>query len=153
MAAHSNGQTIIFYPCGFCLSSFFFFPRLFSAVRDSMYTVLPHMVWPQCEFRMCCTWFAEITGHKKYAKNCYLHTIAQLCRAISSQLRHVSTVGKKLVKQQYLFHMSSQYGELRRTNGRDRLVSLGHPSKFQWVSCLGFITALTSLNADQPNFA
>ena len=31
----------------------------------------------------------------------------QLCRAISSQLRHVSTIGKKLVKQQYLLHMSS----------------------------------------------
>jgi len=25
---------------------------------------------------------------------------------------HVSTVGKKLVKQQYVLHMSSQYGEL-----------------------------------------
>jgi len=25
----------------------------------------------------------------------YLGTIAQLCRAISSQLRHVSTIGKK----------------------------------------------------------
>jgi len=40
------------------------------------------------------------------AKNCHLGTIAQLCRAISSQLRHVSTIGKKLVKQQYLLHMS-----------------------------------------------
>ena len=28
--------------------------------------------------------------------------MAQLCRAIASQLRHVSTIGKKLVKQQYL---------------------------------------------------
>jgi len=27
---------------------------------------------------------------------------SQNCRAISSQLRHVSTIGKKLVKQQYL---------------------------------------------------
>ena len=33
-------------------------------------------------------------------------TIAQLCWAISSQLRHVSTIGKKLVKQQYVLHMS-----------------------------------------------
>jgi len=33
-------------------------------------------------------------------------TIAQLRRAISSQLRHVSTIGKKLVKQQYLLQMS-----------------------------------------------
>jgi len=28
-----------------------------------------------------------------------------------------------------------------------------HPSKFQWVSRLGFITAATSLNEDQPNLA
>jgi len=29
---------------------------------------------------------------------------------------------------------------------------LGHPSKFQRVSGLGFVTAPTSLNGDQPNF-
>jgi len=40
-------------------------------------------------------------------KNRHFGTIAQLCRAVSSQLRHVSTIGKKLVKQQYLLHMSS----------------------------------------------
>jgi len=39
---------------------------------------------------------------KKVAKNRHLGTIGQLCRTISSQLRHVSTIGKKLVKQQYL---------------------------------------------------
>jgi len=32
-------------------------------------------------------------------------------------------------------------------------VSLGHPSKFQQVSCLGFVTAPTSLNRGQPNLA
>jgi len=36
------------------------------------------------------------------AKNRHLVTLAQFCRAISSQLRHVSTIRKKLVKQQYL---------------------------------------------------
>jgi len=60
-------------------------------------------------------------------KNRQLGTIAQLCRAISSQQRHVLTIGKN-VKQQYLLHMSSQYGELRPTSGWDRFVSLGHPS-------------------------
>ena len=40
------------------------------------------------------------------AKNRHLGTIAQFCRAISSQLRHVSTIGKKLVKHQYLLYMS-----------------------------------------------
>jgi len=48
--------------------------------------------------------------------------------------------------------MSSQYGELR-TYGWDRLASLGHPSKFQRVLRLGFVTAPTSLNGGLPNFA
>ena len=32
-------------------------------------------------------------------------------------------------------------------------MSLVHPSKFQPVSCLCFVTALTSINGAQPNFA
>jgi len=44
----------------------------------------------------------EMQDAKKSPKIRHLGTIAQLCRAISSQLRHVSTTGKKLVKQQYL---------------------------------------------------
>jgi len=46
-----------------------------------------------------------------------------------------------------------QYGELRPTNGWDRFGSLRHPSKFQLVSRLGFVTAPTSLIGSQPNFA
>jgi len=49
--------------------------------------------------------------------------------------------------------LSSQYSELRPTNGWDRLAGLGHPSKFQWVSRLGYVTAATSFTGDQPNFA
>jgi len=91
---------------------------------------------------------------KNRQKNHHLDTIAQLCRAIgiSSQLRHMSTIGKN-VKQQCLFHMSSQYDKFWSTNGWDPLASLGHPSKFQRVSRLGFVTAATSLNGSQPNFA
>jgi len=37
--------------------------------------------------------------------------------------------------------MSWEYGELRPTNGWDRLTSLGHPCKFQLVSRLGSVTA------------
>jgi len=61
---------------------------------------------------------------------------------------------EKLVKQQYLLHMSTQYygDELQPTNGWDRLVSFGHPSKSQRVSRVGFVTAPTSLNS-QLNFA
>jgi len=38
---------------------------------------------------------AANTGRKKVAKNRHLGTIAHLRRAIPSQLRHVSTIGKK----------------------------------------------------------
>ena len=37
------------------------------------------------------------TGRKKSSKNRHLGTIAQLCRAISLQLRHISTIGKNLL--------------------------------------------------------
>ena len=93
----------------------------------------------RCRSETCCTQLAENTGRKKVAKNRHLGTIA-LCRAISSQRRHVSTFGKN-VKQQYDLHMSSQYDELRPTSGWDRLTSLGHPSKFQRPSRLGSVTA------------
>jgi len=46
-----------------------------------------------------------------------------------------------------------QYSKLRPTNGKDGLAGLGHPSKFQPVSRLGFVTAATSFTGGQPNFA
>ena len=47
---------------------------------------------------MCCTRLAGNTGRKNDAKNSHLRTIAQLCRAISSQIRHISTIGKNLLR-------------------------------------------------------
>jgi len=49
--------------------------------------------------------------------------------------------------------MSSQYGEHRPTNGWNRFTSYGHPSTFQWVSRIGFVTAATLVTRGQPNFA
>ena len=46
---------------------------------------------------MCCARLAGNTRRKNDAKNRHLRTIAQFCRAISSQLRHVSTIGKNLL--------------------------------------------------------
>jgi len=86
-------------------------------------------------------------------KNCQKFAITQISRAISSELRHILTIGKKLVKQQYLLHMSPQYGELRPTSAWDVLANLGYPSKFQRVSRLGRITARHSSSGRQPNFA
>jgi len=79
---------------------------------------------------MCCTRLAGNAGPPKSPKIRHLGIIAQLCRAISSQLRHVSTTGKKIVKQQYLPHVSSQYGELRPINGRDPFGSFSGDSVF-----------------------
>jgi len=50
-----------------------------------------------CRSETCCTWLAENAGRKKSPKNRHLRTIVQLCQAISSQLRHVSTIGKNLL--------------------------------------------------------
>jgi len=99
------GQTIIFSSCGF-----FFFLTL---SQRSEIGCLPYFhTWCgpsvnfECRSEMCCPRLAENTGRKKVAKNRHLGTIAQMCRAISSQLRHVSTIGKKLIKQQYVLQMS-----------------------------------------------
>ena len=69
---------------------FLFFPRLISAATY----FLPYFyTWcgPSANLE-CRSWLAANTGSKK---NRHLGTIAQLRRAISSQLRHVSTIGKK----------------------------------------------------------
>jgi len=56
-----------------------------------------------------------------------LRIIAQRCRVITSQLWHVSTIEKKLVKQQYLLHVYSQYGELGPLTAE-----IGTPADFNW---------------------
>jgi len=49
----------------------------------------------ECMSEMCGMRLAENAGPKKVAKNRHLGTIAQLYWAISLQLRHISTIGKK----------------------------------------------------------
>jgi len=94
-------RTLYFHPV---VSSTFlsssFLPRLISAVGDWISTILPY-TWCglspnlECRSETCCARLAESTGRKNVAKNRHLGTIAQVCRAVSSQLRHVSTIGKK----------------------------------------------------------
>jgi len=96
----------------FLLSIFYLFPspNLSRRRMDVCHTSTPYCGLSANVRRRsetCCTRLAENTGHKKLAKNRHLGTIAQLYRAISSQLRHVLTIGKKLVKQQYVLHMFS----------------------------------------------
>jgi len=94
---------------------------------------------------MCCTWLSGNTGRKKSQSALIVH----LCRAVSLQLRHVSAIGKKLVKQQYVLHMCPQCGEL--TSGWDWFRSFWHACKFQRVSSFAFVTAATSLTGGKPN--
>ena len=109
------GQAIIFLPCGSTLLFFF----LTSSKHSQTGCLAYFYTWCglsanlECRSEMWCTRLAGNTGRKNDAKNRHLRTIAQPSRAISSQLRHMSTIGQKLVKQQYLLHMSLQYGELR----------------------------------------
>ena len=67
---------------------------------------------------------------------------------IFATMARIDNRKKKLVKQQWVLHMSPQYGELQPTSGWDRFTSLGHPSRFQRPSHLGSVTAQR-----QPNFA
>jgi len=122
------GHTIKFLPCGF------FYRRLDVCHTSTHCVALVRISDADLKH-------AANTGSKKVAKDCHLRTIAQLCWAISSQLRHIPTIRKKRVKQHYLLQMSPQYGELRHTIGRDRLTSLGYPCKFQRLSRLGSVTA------------
>ena len=106
-----TGQTIIFLPCDFYLSFFFSSPNLSGRrLLPYFHTGCGLSANLRCRSETWCTWLTENTGRQTVAKNRHLCTIAQLCQAISSHLRHVSTIGKKLVKQQYLLHMSPLYG-------------------------------------------
>jgi len=101
---------------------------------------------------MCCTRLAENTD-ATIAKNSpsgYHHTT--LSGYIFTTKAHIDNRKKKYVKQQYLPHMSLQYGELWPTSSWDLLASLGNPCKFQRVSRLGSITAQHSRGERQPNF-
>ena len=82
------------------LLSFFSSPNLSRRRLDVCHTSTHDVAFSAnlgCTSETCCTWLAENTRRKKVAKNRHLGTIAQLCRAISSQLRHVSTIGKNLL--------------------------------------------------------
>jgi len=86
----------------FCpvVSIFFFLSFFFSSPNLSGRSCLPYFgTWCGlsanlgCRSEMCCARLAGNTRCKKSPKS--LGTVPQLCRAISSQLRHVSTIGKK----------------------------------------------------------
>ena len=99
---------------------------------------------------MCCTRLAANTGRKKVAKNRHLGTIAQISRARSSQLRHVSTIGKKNL-------LSSNTS----TTCTDNMVNLGPLTVREFGAPLQISTGFASWqryctassSGRQPNFA
>jgi len=108
---------IIFLSCVFfSFSSPNLTGRRLDVCHRSTHDVVPSAKL-ECRCETCCTRLAEKCRTQNSPKSRHLRTIVQLCRAISSHLRHVSTIGKKLVKQQYLLQMFAQYGELRPTSG------------------------------------
>jgi len=129
----------IFLPCGFFFFLLFFSPNLSRRRLDVCHTSTNGVALVRISdagLKHVARGSLKIQDAKKVAKNRHLGTIAKLCRAISSQLRHISTIGKKFVKQQYILQISPRYGELRPTSGWDRFGSLGHPYEFQRVHVL-----------------
>jgi len=90
---------IIFFALWFLLSVFYLFSSpILSRRRLDVNHISAHSVALvaiyRCRSETCCMQLTENTGRKKSRKICHLGTIAQLCRAVSSQLRHMSTIGK-----------------------------------------------------------
>jgi len=104
------------------LSSSFFFPRLIWVVADWMSTWCDPMLH-------AARWKCRTQKIGKNSLSAQHHTTLLSC--ILSTKARIDNRKKKLVKQQYVSHMASQYAKLGPTSGWDQLASLGHPSKFQ----------------------
>jgi len=141
-------------PRSIAASIFFLSSPNLSGHRLDVYHTSTHGCGPsanlECGSETCCACLAGNAGPKNAKKSPSGHHHTSLS-AISSQLRHVLTIGKKLVKQQYLLHMSHSvvnYDPLAAV----RLTSLGHHCKFQHVRILAVLLHGTS-SGRQPNFA
>jgi len=138
MAALCNRGALYFCPVVSFFSSFF--PRLIS--QRPQVGCLPYFdTWCgpsanlECRSEMCCWRLAANTGRKKVAKNRHLGTIAQHCRTISSQLRHVSTIGKILLSSNISStcpHNMVNFGPL----GAPQLISTGFASWQRYCTAL-----------------
>jgi len=123
-----------------------------------MSAILPHMEWPsanlRCRSETSCTRLDENTGRKKSRqKSPSGHQRTNLLGYIFVTNVRINNRKKSLFSSNISSTMSSQYGELRPTSGRDRFTSLGDPCQFQRVSRHGSITARHASSRRQPNFA
>jgi len=99
---------IIFLPNGFYLSFFFFLSPNLSGHRLDVYHTSTHGVALVQIWNASLKCVAHGSLEMQDANIRHLGTIAQVWWAVSLQLRHILTIGKKLVKQQYLPHVSPQ---------------------------------------------
>ena len=90
----------VFSSCGF----FFFLLFFLAYSQPSQIGCLPYFhTWGglsanlECRSGICCMRLVENTGRKNDAKIRHLGTIPQLCPAISSQQRHILTIGRNLL--------------------------------------------------------
>ena len=89
---------------------------------------------------------------KKTRQMRHLGTIAQICQAISSQPRHISTIGKNLLNpntSSTWSHNMANFGPLT----AEIALPVWAPLQISTVSRLGSVTARHSSSARQPNFA
>jgi len=153
-ALRTVGHVIIFCRCGF-----FFFFSFFSPILSGRRLDVYHTSTSWCGLSANLECSSENVLHtthwntgRKNSPSAHNRTLLSgYIFAIKARIE--SIIGKNLLNSNTSSIMFSQYGELRPTDGWDRLASLVHPSKFQRVWHLGFITAPTSLNGCQRNFA
>ena len=118
-------RTLYFCPVA-SSSSFFFFPRLISAVTKWMSTILLLMVSPYCELRcrseMCCTLLVRIQDAKSRQKSTSGHHRTTSSGFIFATKARIDNRKKVLSS-----NMSPQYGELRPTSGWDQFTQFVAP--------------------------
>jgi len=120
---------VIFLPCGFFFFSLAQSQQLQTGCLPYFHTWCGLSANFRCRSEMCCKRLHGNAGRKKVAKNRHLGTIAQLCWAISLQLRHVLTVGEKNLLSSNVSsrspHNMVNFGPLAAQIGP---VVFGHPS-------------------------
>jgi len=125
-------RTLYFHPAVY--SSFFFFFFLALSQRSEIGCLPYFHTWCglsahlECRSETCCARLAENTRHKKSPSGHHPTTLLRYIFAATKPCIHNRK--KKLVKQQYLLHMSPQCGELRRLAAEIVSLVWGTPANF-----------------------
>jgi len=101
---------------------------------------------------MCGTQLTKNTGPKKLPKICHLGTTAQLSGAMSLQLRHISTVGKKLLNSNTSSTCLHNMANFSPLTAHVSSGVLGTPANFNGFRVLAALLQQSG-SGRQPNFA